>query len=213
MLLVERTVNDFVAVVESDAPAPGGGSVAALASSLGAALTAMVGGLSVGKKKFEALEDSQKQEILDGTEKAKELRKRLMEIVDEDTNAFNDYMEALKLPKETDEDKTKRKQAMEDAMKGAVRVPLEGAQKSLEVVKLIGSFLKYGNQGAITDAGVASLLATAGVQGTAYNVLINLGSISDQEFNDDMRKQCDELVKEAKELRSEHEKVVFEKLA
>lgn len=213
MLLVERTVNDFVAVVESDAPAPGGGSVAALASSLGAALTAMVGGLSVGKKKFEALEDSQKQEILDGTEKAKELRKRLMEIVDEDTNAFNDYMEALKLPKETEEDKTKRKQAMEDAMKGAVRVPLEGAQKSLEVVRLIGSFLKYGNQGAITDAGVASLLATAGVQGTAYNVLINLGSISDQEFNDDMRKQCDELVKEAKELRSEHEKVVFEKLA
>lgn len=213
MLLVERTVNDFVAVVESDAPAPGGGSVAALASGLGAALTAMVGGLSVGKKKFEALEDSQKQEILDGTEKAKELRKRLMEIVDEDTNAFNDYMEALKLPKETEEDKTKRKQAMEDAMKGAVRVPLEGAQKSLEVVRLIGSFLKYGNQGAITDAGVASLLATAGVQGTAYNVLINLGSISDQEFNDDMRKQCDELVKEAKELRSEHEKVVFEKLA
>lgn len=213
MLLVERTVNDFVAVVESDAPAPGGGSVAALASGLGAALTAMVGGLSVGKKKFEALEDSQKQEILDGTEKAKELRKRLMEIVDEDTNAFNDYMEALKLPKETEEDKTKRKQAMEDAMKGAVRVPLEGAQKSLEVVRLIGSFLKYGNQGAITDAGVASLLATAGVQGTAYNVLINLGSISDQEFNEDMRKQCDELVKEAKELRSEHEKVVFEKLA
>ena len=213
MLLVERTVNDFVAVVESHAPAPGGGSVAALASGLGAALTAMVGGLSVGKKKFEALEDSQKQEILDGTEKAKELRKRLMEIVDEDTNAFNDYMEALKLPKETEEDKTKRKQAMEDAMKGAVRVPLEGAQKSLEVVRLIGSFLKYGNQGAITDAGVASLLATAGVQGTAYNVLINLGSISDQEFNDDMRKQCDELVKEAKELRSEHEKVVFEKLA
>lgn len=213
MLLVERTVNDFVAVVESDAPAPGGGSVAALASGLGAALTAMVGGLSVGKKKFEALEDSQKQEILDGTEKAKELRKRLMEIVDEDTNAFNDYMEALKLPKETEDDKTKRKQAMEDAMKGAVRVPLEGAQKSLEVVKLIGSFLKYGNQGAITDAGVASLLATAGVQGTAYNVLINLGSISDQEFNEDMRKQCDELVKEAKELRSEHEKVVFEKLA
>lgn len=213
MLLVERTVNDFVAVVESDAPAPGGGSVAALASGLGAALTAMVGGLSVGKKKFEALEDSQKQEILDGTEKAKELRKRLMEIVDEDTNAFNDYMEALKLPKETEEDKTKRKQAMEDAMKGAVRVPLEGAQKSLEVVRLIGSFLKYGNQGAITDAGVASLLATAGVQGTAYNVLINLGSISDEEFNADMRKQCDELVKEAKELRSEHEKVVFEKLA
>ncbi len=213
MLLVERTVNDFVAVVESDAPAPGGGSVSALASSLGAALTAMVGGLSFGKKKFEALEDSQKQEIIDGTEKAKELRKRLMEIVDEDTNAFNDYMEALKLPKETEEDKAKRSAAMEEAMKGAVRVPLEGAQKSLEVVRLIGSFLKYGNQGAITDSGVASLLAVAGVQGTAYNVLINLGSISDQAFNDDMRKQCDDLVKEAKELRSEHEKIVFEKLA
>lgn len=213
MLLVERTVNDFVAVVESDAPAPGGGSVSALAAGLGAALTAMVGGLSVGKKKFEALEDSQKQEIIDGTAKAKELRTRLMEIVDEDTNAFNDYMEALKLPKETDEDKAKRSQAMEDAMKGAVRVPLEGSQKALEAVKLIGSFLKYGNQGAITDAGVASLIGTAGVQGTAYNVLINLGSISDQEFNADMRKQCDALVAEAKELRAEHEKIVFEKLA
>lgn len=213
MLLVERTVDDFVAVVESDAPAPGGGSVSALAASLGAALTAMVGGLSVGKKKFEALEDSQKQLILDGTEKAKELRKRLMEIVDEDTNAFNDYMEALKLPKETDEEKAARSQAMEDAMKGAVRVPLEGAQKALEAVKLIGNFLEYGNQGALTDAGVASLLGVAGVQGTVYNVLINLGSISDQAFNDDMRKQCDALVEEARALRSEHEKVVFAKLA
>ena len=213
MLLVERTVNDFVEVVESDAPAPGGGSVSALAAGLGAALTAMVGGLSIGRKAFDALEDSQKTAIEEGTKKAIELRKRLMEIVDEDTNAFNDYMEALKLPKETDEEKAARKQAMEDAMKGAVRVPLEAAQKALESVKLIDSFLKYGNQNAITDAGVASLIGTAGVQGAVYNVLINLGSISDQAFNDEMRKTCDELVKEAKALREVHEKDVFSKLA
>ncbi|AFS79882.1 methenyltetrahydrofolate cyclohydrolase FchA [Gottschalkia acidurici 9a] len=213
MLLVERTVNDFVEVVESDAPAPGGGSVSALAAGLGSALTAMVGGLSIGRKAFDALEDSQKTEIEEGTKKAIELRKRLMEIVDEDTNAFNDYMEALKLPKETDEEKAARKQAMEDAMKGAVRVPLEAAQKALESVKLIDSFLKYGNQNAITDAGVASLIGTAGVQGAVYNVLINLGSISDQAFNDEMRKTCDELVKEAKALREVHEKDVFSKLA
>lgn len=212
-MLVNKTVNEFVEVVESDAPAPGGGSVSALAAGLGTALTAMVGGLTIGRKAFDALEDSQKKEIEEGTKKAVELRKRLMEIVDEDTNAFNDYMEALKLPKETDEEKAARKQAMEDAMKGAVRVPLEAAQKALEGVKLINSFLQYGNQNAITDAGVASLIGTAGVQGAVYNVLINLGSISDQAFNDEMRKTCDELVKEAKALREVHEKDVFAKLA
>lgn len=212
-MLVNKTLTDFVDVVASDEPAPGGGSVSAVVSSLGAGLASMVGSLTIGRKAAESLSDSELSELKSADEESRKLTKRLMEIVDEDSNAFNGYMDALKLPKETDEEKQKRSQAMQDAMKDAVHVPFEGAEKSLEALKLVNTFIKYGNQNAITDAGVASLLTVAGVQGFVYNVLINLGSIKDEEFNADMRSKCDKLVEEARALRTEHEEQIFKALA
>ena len=211
-MLVNKTVKDFVDVVASDEPAPGGGSVSGAASALGAGLAAMVGSLTIGKKAAESLSESELKELTTADTETRKLVERLVEIIDEDSNAFNGYMDALKLPKETDEEKATRSQAMQDAMKDAVHVPFEGAEKSLEALKLVNPFIKYGNKNAITDAGVASLLTAAGVQGFVYNVLINLGSIKDEAFNADMRTKCEKLVEEARALRSEHEEQIFKAL-
>ena len=212
-MLVNKTLTDFVELVGSDAPAPGGGSVSSLVASLGTGLTAMVGILTIGKKAGESLSDSDMDKLKSADAEARKLMGRLMEIVDEDSNAFNGFMEALKLPKETDEEKASRKEAMQTAMKDAVNVPFEGAEKALESLKVINVFIEHGNQNAITDAGVASLLGAAGVQGLVYNVLINLASIDDEAYNKDMRENCDKLVEEARALRTEHEDKIFKALA
>lgn len=212
MLLVEKTVKDFVAAVASNEPAPGGGSVSALASSLGAALTAMVGNLTFGKKAYNALEEGQRAQLDANFEKVVKHVERLNQLIDEDTTAFNDYMAALKLPKETDEEKAARKAAMEEALKKAMEVPLDAARESLEVLKLQKVFADYGNPNAITDVGVGALLACAGLEGALFNVLINLGGISDQNYVAEIRKQCDALLKEGKDLKEETLKVVYSKL-
>ncbi|KNF07036.1 methenyltetrahydrofolate cyclohydrolase FchA [Gottschalkia purinilytica] len=212
MLLVDKTVKDFVAQVASNEPAPGGGSVSALASSLGAALTAMVGNLTVGRKAYEKLTDDQKSQLDENLAKVTKLVERLNELIDEDTSAFNDYMEAMKLPKETDEEKAARKAAMEEALKKAMEVPLDAAKQSLEVLKLQKVFAEYGNQNAITDAGVGALLACSGLEGAVFNVLINLGGISDQDYVANIKKECESLVNSGKELRDETVKIVYSKL-
>lgn len=212
-MLVNKTLTDFVELVASDAPAPGGGSVSSLVAGLGTGLTAMVGSLTIDKKAGESLSESDMKELKSSDAEARKLMGRLMEIVDEDSNAFSGFMEALKLPKETDEEKASRKEAMQTAMKDAVNVPFEGAETALKSLKVINVFIEHGNQNAITDAGVASLLGAAGVQGLVYNVLINLGSIDDQAYNADMRTKCEKLIEEARALRTEHEDKIFKALA
>ncbi|WIV12567.1 cyclodeaminase/cyclohydrolase family protein [Proteiniborus sp. MB09-C3] len=211
-MLVEKTVKDFVAAVASKEPAPGGGSVSALASSLGAALTSMVGNLTIGRKSYNALEDNQKAQLDTNFEKIIKHVERLNELIDEDTTAFNDYMDAMKLPKETEEEKAARKAAMEAALKKAMEVPLDAAKESLEVLKLQKVFADYGNPNAITDVGVGALLACAGLEGALFNVLINLGGISDAAYVGEFRKQCDVILKEGKDLKEETLKIVYSKL-
>lgn len=212
MLLVDKTVKDFVAQVASNEPAPGGGSVAALVASLGAALTSMVGELTVGRKKYESLSDDEKKIVDDSLAATKPLIERLNELVDEDTNAFNDFMTALKMPKETDEEKATRKAAMQEGIKKAIVVPLDASKTSLEILKLSKPLAVYGNQNAITDAGVGALLACAGVEGAAFNVLINLGDVDDAKYVEDMKKECKQLVDEAKALRDEAVEIVYQAL-
>ncbi len=211
-MLVEKTVKDFVASVASKEPAPGGGSVSALASSLGAALTSMVGNLTIGRKAYNALEENQRAQLDTNFEKVVKHVERLNELIDEDTTAFNDYMDAMKLPKETEEEKATRKVAMEEALKKAMEVPLDAAKESLEVLKLQKVFADHGNPNAITDVGVGALLACAGLEGALFNVLINLGGISDESYVAEIRKQCDVILKEGKELKEETLKIVYSKL-
>lgn len=190
--LMSKTVSGFVDEVSADSPAPGGGSVAALAGSLGAALAAMVANLTVGKKGYESVS----QELSSMAEQAQTIKDALAHAVDADTDAFNAVMEALKLPKTTEAEKSARDKALQDGYKAAAKVPFETATLCLEALKLAELALK-GNKNSVTDAGVAGLMAHAGVLGACYNVLINLGAITDAAFVTAMKDKTNELMQHA----------------
>ncbi len=195
--LVSRTVASFADEVSADSPAPGGGSVAALAGSLGAALSAMVANLTVGKKGYE---DSWKT-LDDLAVRAQGIKERLMAAVDEDTDAFNDVMAAQKLPKSTEAEKAARATAVQEGYRSATLVPLETARACLEAARVSESAAALGNRASVTDAGVGALLAAAGAEGAALNVLINLGSIEDTGWADRIRSEAETLAAEARAVR------------
>jgi glutamate formiminotransferase/formiminotetrahydrofolate cyclodeaminase len=195
----------FVDEVSSDSPAPGGGSVSALAGALGAALAAMVANLTVGKKGYEP----QWQEMADLAMRAQAVKDRLARAVDEDTDAFNAVMEAMKLPKGTDAEKDARELALQAGYKAAVEVPLSTAEACVEALGLAAQSVA-GNKNSASDAGVAALMARAGVHGAALNVLINLGSIHDAEYAGKTRGKVAALRGRADELCAEAVRAVEE---
>ncbi|RMF61997.1 MAG: glutamate formimidoyltransferase, partial [Calditrichaeota bacterium] len=194
--LVELKTCDFVHEVSRDTPAPGGGSIAALAGSLGAALASMVSTLTIGKKGYEKVES----DLLNLAEKAQEIKDKLLKAVDDDTNAFNAYLEATRLPQSTPEEKARRQEAIQEGLKQAVKVPLTTAQLSMEALRLCEEAVEKGNVNSVTDAGVGAQIAYTGVLGGVFNVLINLGQITDTDFVEEMRNTCAELETSGKEL-------------
>jgi len=175
--LVALSVASFIDEVSSDSPAPGGGSVAALAGSLAAALSAMVANLTVGKKGYETVWDAMSGMAV----RAQAVKSALVRAVDADTNAFNAVMDAMKLPKSTSEEKAARDAALQVGYKSAIEVPLATAEACVEALEL-ALLAVEGNRNSASDAGVAALMARAGVHGAALNVLINLGSVTDADY-------------------------------
>lgn len=195
--LVEMKVTDFVDEVSRESPAPGGGSIAALAGALGVSLSSMVANLSANKRGSEDVDDI----LNEAAEKCQDIKSKLVKAVDDDTNAFNQYMDAIRMPKKTDEDKKKRIEAMQQGLKTAVKVPYNTALLSYEGIGIAATVAKYGNPNSITDVGVGAQSAYTGVIGGIYNVLINLKDIKDEKFVKEMRTKCDELKSKAmKEL-------------
>jgi glutamate formiminotransferase / formiminotetrahydrofolate cyclodeaminase len=194
--LVTMTVEDFTDELGSDSPAPGGGSVAALAGSLAGALVSMVGVLTHGKKGYK--EHNALMEELGA--KAQTLKDRLMAIVDDDTAAFNLVMDAFRLPKKTEADIAARDAAILEANKGATRIPFEALDRCVEVLKLVEPLVEKGNQNSLSDAGVAGLMARAGAEGAYYNVLINLSGIDDASWCAEMKTKADGLLAQAETL-------------
>ncbi len=191
--LVEMKLTDFVDEVSRESPAPGGGSIAALAGALGASLSSMVANLTANKRGSEEVD-----EILnEAAEKCQEIKNSLVKGIDDDTNAFNAYMDARRLPAKTDEQKAAREEAMQDGLKQAVSVPFNTAKLSFEAIKIAGTVAKHGNPNSITDVGVGAQSAYGGVLGGIYNVLINLKDIKDEEFNAKMREDCAKLKADA----------------
>jgi len=170
-------LNGFLSELASDSPTPGGGSVAALCGAIGAALNSMVANLTIGKKKYAEVEDAMKENLA-ATET---LRLELAQMVDEDAEAFDKVMAALKMPKETDEEKAVRKKALQQALVDAATVPLAVMEMCLGVIKLAKPVAESGNVNAVSDAGVAALVARAGVHAAKLNVMINLGGIRAEE--------------------------------
>ncbi len=171
-------INDFFNEVASAAPAPGGGSVSAAASTLGAALTSMVSRLTVSKKKYKEVHD----EISAILSRSEALREELADLIIKDKEAFEKVMAAFKLPKDSEEEIKARAAEIEDANKGAALVPLKIAEKALEVLSLSKVVAEKGNVNSVTDAGVGSLMAKAGMDGAILNVRINLAGLDDKDF-------------------------------
>lgn len=191
-MLIQMKLTEFLNELKSDSSAPGGGSVSALAGSLGAALALMVGNLTLPLEKYK----DAKKEILALQTELEPLLADLEKLVDDDTEAFNQVMQAFRLPKGTDEEKSRRTAAIQQAMKGAAELPYIVAIKSLTVLKLASQMLQIGNTNAASDAAVAGRMAYAAVWGAVYNVRINLTSIKDETFNTKMRKQISDLLAE-----------------
>ncbi len=212
MLLIEKSLKDYIDQVASGEPTPGGGSVSALAGSLGAALTVMVGNLTIGRKIYIELDDETKKEIDSAFEEIKKSIQVLNNIVDEDTKAFDKVMHALKLPKETDEQKAIRSQAIQEGYKVALEVPLRCAEECFKVLKLQKVFAEYGNVNAITDVGVGVLLAATGIEGAIFNVRINLNSIKDVEFKEKIENKINSIMNEGMRLKEELLKIVYNRL-
>ena len=178
MKLADMTVTAFTDTVASDAPAPGGGSVAALAGSIGAALTAMVACLTQGRKKFASF--AEHASLVEA--KGNELKARLMDVMDRDTEAFQVVSAAFAMPKATEEEKAARSAAIQDGLKACTKTPLEMMELIGESVELASSLLEGFNDTAASDLGVAFLSLRTGLLGAWLNVLINVGSLKDADF-------------------------------
>ena len=194
--LMSMTVTRFADEVSSESPAPGGGSVAALMGSLGAALAAMVANLTVGKAGYEQAW----QELAGVAERGQALKDRLARAVDEDTEAFNRVMEAMRLPKGTPEQAAERDRAIEAANRAATEVPLQTARLCRQAIELAALAAEKGNRNSASDAGVAALAARAGVEGSVLNVLTNLGGIRDDAFKKACAAEAESLAAEAGRL-------------
>lgn len=212
MLMIDKSLQNYIAEAKSGEPTPGGGSVAALAGSLGAALTMMVGNLTIDRKIYKEL-DSEDRDLMDKNfELLDNHIEKLNGIIDEDTKAFDGVMTAFGMPKETDEEKAKRAKAIEEGYKIALEVPLRCASECLESMKLQKIFADYGNIGALTDVGVGTLLLYTGLESALMNVLINLKGIKDEEFNKITTEKMNSMLSEGKILKDDLLEIVYDRL-
>ncbi len=206
--LVNMTINEFADELSTDSPAPGGGSVAALCSSMSGALSAMVSNLTFGKKGYEKVWNEAK--VL--AETSQHIKECSIDAIDKDTQAFYDMMDAARLPKKTDEEKKIRNAAIQETTKNAILVPMETLQIALEAVELAQKVAKIGNENALSDAGVAAITANAAAKSAYLNVKINMGSIEDEKFKFDILTQADELLEKVNNLALKVEEEVKEKV-
>ena len=188
-----QSVSAFAAAVASATPAPGGGSVAALVGALGAALAQMVAGLTVGRKKYAAVDAEMRELGL----KAAELAAELHRLVERDAQAYGHVTSAYKLPKDTPEQERLRTMAIDRALVGAAQVPIETARACAAVAALASTAADLGNTNAASDAGVAALLAEAACRGAVYNVKINVSSMTDKSLGTKLLAEADAVLREA----------------
>lgn len=192
-MLANLTVNDFLDSVASKEPIPGGGSVAALNGSIASALTEMVANLTIGKKNYEEHEELMKHVV----EIANRRRQLFTADIDRDSEAYNKVFECFKMPKETEKNKKERSKAIQEATKYAATVPMEVARNAYELMEAIADVAHLGNQNAITDACVAMMAARSAVLGALMNVRINLGSLKDKKFAQEMAAEANKLERSA----------------
>lgn len=196
MNFTEISGKEFVEVLASKAPVPGGGGASALVGAIGTALGNMVGSLTVGKKKYADVE----QEMWDLKEKADRLQTELLQLVGRDAEVFEPLAKAYGLPKETEEERAYKEQVMEAALHEACLVPLEIMEKCCASLELIQCFADKGSRLALSDAGVGAAFCKAALQGASLNVYINTKSMKDRECAEAWNRKCDEMLERYGEM-------------
>lgn len=207
-MLIDKKVSNFLNELASNSPTPGGGSVAALAGALGAALISMVGNLTVGKKKYEDVEEEIKR-ILSSSEK---LRYELSQLIEEDVKVFNNFMSTYKMPKETEDEKKIRAEKIQESLIEAAKVPLKVAHKCLDILSLSKEVAEKGNINVVSDAGVAALLAEAALESAILNVKINLKMIKDEKTKEEFSSSIQELLLKEKRQKEKVLEIVEKKI-
>ncbi len=185
----DKKVSEFLDQLASDSPTPGGGTVAALSASLAASLVSMVASLSIGKKKYMEHDELYAETI----EKMKQYSEKFQSMMDEDAAAFDGVMDAFGMPKKTPEEKEARKEAIQKGLKIATESPYNTAANVVDVAEYARKMVEYGNKNAVSDASCALELCRAAFNMAMENVAINIDSIKDEVFCEEMRKKCSEM--------------------
>lgn len=191
-MLTELTVKGFLAETAGEAPVPGGGSISALNGAIAASLCQMVANLTIGKKKYADCEAEMKEIAA----KAASIAQELVLDVDRDSDAYDKVFTAFKLPKETDEEKAARSQAIQESTKYAAEVPMEVARRVYSLLDMIDAVVARGNQNAVTDGCVAMMCARCAIVGALFNVRINLTSLKDRDFAAKLSQEADKMEEE-----------------
>ena len=200
-MYIDQPIRHFLDKLASKSPEPGGGSVAALTGSLGAGLVSMVCSLTLGKEKYKDVQPQVEALI----KESEQLRMEMQDLIQKDTEVY-------KMPKNTDAEKAARTAKMQEALKLACQVPFEIGLKSLEVAKLAGRAAEIGNVAAVSDAGVAVLLAQACAQSAALNVKINVNSIKDEAYNKKTWTEMQDVLKQVAALEKSVMETTYRKM-
>lgn len=194
---LQNTVcGEFLAELASKAPTPGGGAASALCGATAAALSSMLANLTAGK----AGSAENEQKTIQIIEAAGKLKEELLQLADDDAAVFSQFMSAYKLPKNTDDEKSARAQAIQEAAIAAAEVPVQIAGKCMDVLKLARQIIAFGNRNAISDGTVSALMARAALRSALYNVKINLALIKDETYVEEMCAKIQMLDAKALEL-------------
>ena len=207
-MLIDKKINNFLDELASNSPTPGGGSVAALTGALGAGLISMVGNLTIGKKKYEDVEEDIKK-IISSSEK---LRYELSQLLEEDVKVFNNFMATYKMPKETEDEKKIRAEKIQESLIEAAKVPLKVAYKCLDILTLSQQVAEKGNINVVSDAGVAALMADATLESAILNVKINLRMIKNEKVRTELSSSIKEILLKEKGQKEKVLEIVEQKI-
>ena len=191
--------NEFVEVLASKAPVPGGGGASALVGAIGTALGNMVGSLTVGKKKYADVED----EMWELKKKADELQKELLHLIERDAEVFEPLSKVYGMPRTTEEEKAEKARVMEIGLKDACSVPREIMDRCCEAIDIIVEFAAKGSALAISDAGVGVAFCKAALKGASLNVYINTKSMQNREYAEELNAKCDAMLEKYTKIADE----------
>ncbi|MDN5292700.1 MAG: methenyltetrahydrofolate cyclohydrolase [Eubacteriales bacterium] len=208
MSMLDKTCHEFIEVLASKAPVPGGGGAAALGGAIGMALSNMVGNLTVGKKKYADVEEEVKELIAKGSKIIEELKT----LVDKDAEAFEPLSKAYGLPAETEEQKKIKEETLEKCSKDACSVPMEIMRKAFEGIKIHHRMGQIGSMLAISDVGCGVVFLKAALISGMLNVIINLNTIKDQEFVNKTKAEMEQLLNEGSKIADETLEMVINKI-